>query len=85
MQERRRELETILQTIPTGVIILNEELLMQQTNWAATNLLGLQSLVEGKLQPPLELLFPSDQRDDLWRMVRRCQRTGIGAGDFEFS
>ena len=84
LQERRRELETILQTIPTGVIILNEELRMQQTNWAATNLLGLQSLTEDKLHPPLESLFPSDQRDDLWRMVRRCQRTGIGAGDFEF-
>ncbi len=84
LQERRRELETILQTIPTGVIILNEELRMQQTNWAATNLLGLQSLAEDKLHPPLETLFPVDQRDDLWRMVRRCQRTGIGAGDFEF-
>jgi two-component system nitrogen regulation sensor histidine kinase NtrY len=89
LQERRRELETILQTIPTGVIILNDELRMQQSNQAATELLAPDSGTEGSVtedegQPPLEMLFPSDQRDDLWRMIRRCQRIGVAAGDFEF-
>jgi PAS domain S-box-containing protein len=90
LQGRRRELETILQTIPTGVIILNEELRIQQTNQAATDLLTLRSHAtdeEGGAnedRPPLETLFPADQQDDLWRMVRRCQRMGIAESDFEF-
>ena len=89
LQERRRELETILQTIPTGVIILNDELRMQQSNQAATELLAPDflpedSVTEDEGHPPLEMLFPSDQRDDLWRMIRRCQRIGVAAGDFEF-
>jgi PAS domain S-box-containing protein len=89
LQERRRELETILQTIPTGVIILNEELRIQQTNQAATELLMLRphdaaADEDAEVRPPLEMLFPADQRDDLWRMIRRCQRIGLAAGDFEF-
>ena len=88
LQERRRELETILQTIPTGVIILNDELRMQQSNQAATELLAPDALIGRRCNeeghPPLEMLFPSEQRDDLWRMIRRCQRIGVAAGDFEF-
>jgi len=82
LQERRRELETILQTIPTGVITLNDELRMVQSNRAIEHLLPI-SPADGE-QPPLETLFPLDQREDLWRMVRRCQRVGVAQGEFEF-
>ncbi len=83
LQERRTELETILQTIPTGVITLNDELRIVQTNRAVTQLLAVSSPVEGEAAP-LETLFPPEQREDLWRMIRRCQRVGLAQGEFEF-
>jgi hypothetical protein len=83
LQERRRELETILQTIPTGVITLNDELRMVQTNRAIAHLLTVASPVDGE-EAPLESLFPPEQREDLWRMIRRCQRVGVAQGEFEF-
>jgi PAS domain S-box-containing protein len=83
LQERRRELETILQTIPTGVITLNDELRILQTNRAVVDLLIAESNME-ESEPPLESLFPPEQREDLWRMIRRCQRMGVAQGEFEF-
>ncbi len=83
LQERRRELETILQTIPTGVITLNDELRMVQSNRAIAQLLSFDPPLDGE-EPPLESLFPLEQREDLWRMVRRCQRVGVAQGEFEF-
>lgn len=83
LQERRRELETILQTIPTGVITLNDELRILQTNRAVVDLLIAEASLE-ESEPPLESLFPPEQREDLWRMIRRCQRMGVAQGEFEF-
>jgi two-component system nitrogen regulation sensor histidine kinase NtrY len=83
LQERRRELETILQTIPTGVITLNDELRVVQSNRAIAQILSLVSPADGE-EAPLESLFPPEQREDLWRMIRRCQRVGIAQGEFEF-
>ena len=82
LQERRTELETILQTIPTGVITLNDELRVLQTNRAVAQLLTVADPTDDE-KPPLETLFPPEQREDLWRMIRRCQRMGVAQGDFE--
>ena len=82
LQERRTELETILQTIPTGVITLNDELRVLQTNRAVAQLLTVADPIDDE-KPPLETLFPPEQREDLWRMIRRCQRMGVAQGDFE--
>jgi two-component system nitrogen regulation sensor histidine kinase NtrY len=82
LQERRTELETILQTIPTGVITLNDELRVLQTNRAVAQLLTVTDPIDDE-KPPLETLFPPEQREDLWRMIRRCQRMGVAQGDFE--
>ena len=91
LQERRTELETILQTIPTGVITLNDELRVLQTNRAVAQLLPVIDLANpldpldpaDDEKPPLETLFAPEQREDLWRMIRRCQRMGVAQGDFE--
>ncbi len=82
LQERRTELETILQTIPTGVITLNDELRVLQTNRAVAHLLTVAHPIDDE-KPPLETLFPPEQREDLWLMIRRCQRMGVAQGDFE--
>ena len=94
LQERRTELETILQTIPTGVITLNDELRVVQANRAVARLLTMVdpggnpeaqpgANPEEDEKPPLETLFPHEQREDLWRMIRRCQRMGMAQGDFD--
>ncbi len=82
LEERRRELERILETIPSGVVTLDAERRILQTNRAFLDLLepSQQDVKPGVL---LQELLPTEISDEIARLARRAQRMGIVAGDFE--
>jgi len=72
LDERRGYIEAILQSLSAGVISLDENGNVTTINDAAQELLKIESA------PPtgvaLESLLPEDQREELWRMIRRAAR-----------
>jgi two-component system nitrogen regulation sensor histidine kinase NtrY len=82
LEERRRELETILETIPSGVVTLDAERRILQTNRAFLDLLEprQQAAVPGV---SLHELLPADIADEIARLARRAQRMGVAATEFE--
>ncbi len=86
LEERRHELEIILETIPSGVVTLDAQLRVLQANRTFSDLV-LPPVVEGTLpatsviSTSLELLFPPDLAEELRRLVRRSQRMGLAAGE----
>ncbi len=88
LEERRRELETILETIPSGVVTLDAQLRVLHSNRAVLDLLGLHDAenipADGSLANlPLELAFPAEIAEELPRMARRSQRMRIAASEIE--
>lgn len=83
LEERRRELETILETIPNGVLTLDPQTRVLQVNRAFCDLLGHQDPDLSGL--PLEALFPAEMTDDLKRLIRRSQRMGLATAEFEIT
>jgi PAS domain S-box-containing protein len=83
LEERRRELETVLETIPSGVVTLDAAMRVLQANRAFLDLFNAQgqSQVAGA---PAQTLLPAEMGDDLNRLLRRSQRMGIAAMEFEF-
>ncbi len=83
LEERRRELETVLETIPSGVATLDSSMRVLQANRAFLDLLepAQQTTAIGDT---IQALFPADLTEDLTRLVRRSQRMGIAAMEFEF-
>ncbi len=83
LEERRRELETVLETIPSGVVTLDSSMRVLQANRAFLDLLE-PSQQDTAVGAPIQASFPADLADDLTRLVRRSQRMGIAAMEFEF-
>ncbi|MGI8771330.1 MAG: sensor histidine kinase [Acidobacteriaceae bacterium] len=88
LEERRRELETILETIPSGVVTLDAQLRVLHSNRAVLDLLELHDAenmpADGSLANlPLELAFPAEIAEELRRMARRSQRMRISASEIE--
>lgn len=83
LEERRRELETILETIPNGVLTLDPQTRVLQANRAFCDLMGHGDKDLTGL--PLEALFPEEMADDLRRLIRRSQRMGLATAEFEIS
>jgi two-component system, NtrC family, nitrogen regulation sensor histidine kinase NtrY len=73
IDERRRELETVLETIPSGVATLDEELRILQANRAFLEMLDPlgELAVEGE---PIQSLFPAESAAEIARVVRRSRR-----------
>ncbi len=82
LEERRRELETILETIPSGVVTLDRNGLILMANRAFAGLMGLgqETALAGR---EIESLFPADCSDDLSRVIRRSHRMGTASAEFE--
>ena len=78
LEERRRYIETILQSLSAGVISLDEHNNVTTINPAAQRLLRLsESQFFDKTEMAgvaLEALLPESQREELRRMVRRAAR-----------
>jgi len=82
LEQRRRELETILETIPGGVVTLDEGLHIMQANQAFADLLPQtsSSTLHGM---NLSTLLPNEIADGLKLLSRRAQRMGVAASEFE--
>jgi PAS domain S-box-containing protein len=72
LDERRRYIETVLQSLSAGVISLDEQGRVTTINAAAMRLLRLeQTAATGQ---ELEELLPEEQREELRRLIRRAAR-----------
>jgi two-component system, NtrC family, nitrogen regulation sensor histidine kinase NtrY len=83
IEERRRELETIVETIPSGVVTLDGAGIVLQSNHAFTALLGLRE-DEPLAGESLESLLPAELVEDLQRLIRRGHRMGAASTEIEF-
>ncbi len=82
IEARRKELETILETIPSGVVTLDASRRIVLGNRAFTDLVRLEGLqdLSGVL---LDTLLPPDFTEELVRLERRARRMGTASSEFE--
>jgi two-component system, NtrC family, nitrogen regulation sensor histidine kinase NtrY len=82
LEERRSELETVLETIPSAVVTLDSEMCVLQANRASRNLLSPREHhdLAGK---PLESILPREIADELIVLLRRSKRMGVAATEIE--
>jgi two-component system, NtrC family, nitrogen regulation sensor histidine kinase NtrY len=83
VEERRRELETIVETIPSGVVTLDASGVVLQSNRAFAALMGLKEGVSLAGQK-IEMLLPADCAEDLAGVIRRANRMGAASTEIEF-
>ena len=83
LEERRRYIETILQSLSAGVISLDEHNNITTINLAAQRLLHLD--VPPQSGVALEALLPEAQREELRRMVRRAARVNSVTREVHFT
>jgi len=74
LRERRNYIETILQSLTTGVVSLDENDCVTTLNAAASRMLGLADKLENN--PKLSALLASDDWNVVDRLLRRARRTG---------
>jgi two-component system, NtrC family, nitrogen regulation sensor histidine kinase NtrY len=83
VEGRRRELETIVDTIPSGVVTLDGAGVVLKANRAFAALMGL------RLDAPLAgesiaSLLPADCAEELATLIRRANRMGAASTELEF-
>ncbi len=94
LRERQHELELILETIPSGVVVLDGARAVLQVNRAFLDLLTISRPAHGllsndaeqRLLPEgvlLEDLLPKAIREEVLRLERRAQRMGIAGAELE--
>ena len=83
VEERRRELETIVETIPSGVVTLDGAGVVLQANHAFATLMGLKenATLAGE---KIEELLPAECAGDLAGVIRRGHRMGAASTEVEF-
>ena len=83
IEERRRELETIVETIPSGVVTLDGAGFVLQSNRAFAVLMGQRedAHLGGER---IDALFPADCLDDVAGVIRRGHRMGAASTEVEF-
>jgi len=83
IEERRRELETIVETIPSGVVTLDGSGTVLQSNRAFAALMGLEgnTVLTGQ---KLESFLPPEIAPDVSSLLRRGQRMGAASNELEF-
>lgn len=72
LDERRAYIEAVLQSLSAGVISLDENGNVTTLNDATRELLRIDGLPVAGVA--LEALLPEEQREELWRMIRRAAR-----------
>jgi two-component system, NtrC family, nitrogen regulation sensor histidine kinase NtrY len=83
IEERRRELETILETIPSGVVTLDASGRVLQANRAFAVLIGHDENTSLRGQV-LDALLPQEILEELAGIIRRGQRMGAASTELEF-
>jgi two-component system, NtrC family, nitrogen regulation sensor histidine kinase NtrY len=82
IEERRRELETIVETIPSGVVTLDGSGTVLQSNRAFAGLLGHREDVS-LAGEKIAALLPAETLDDLAGVIRRGLRMGAASTEIE--
>ena len=84
LEARRRELETVLETIPSGVAALDADLHIVQVNRAFCEMFDPQGgrAFEGL---PLLSLFPPEAREEIQRVMRRSLRLSTASTEIDAS
>jgi two-component system nitrogen regulation sensor histidine kinase NtrY len=82
IEERRRELETIVETIPSGVVTLDGSGAVLQANRAFAALMGRREDVS-LAGERIETLLPAECWEDLAGVIRRGQRMGAASTEME--
>ena len=79
---RRRELETILETIPSGVVTLDRSGRITMANRAFAALMHQpeEKLLSGR---PISQAFPPECAEELERLIRRSHRMGAASAELE--
>jgi PAS domain S-box-containing protein len=89
LEQRRRHIETILESIPTGVLSIDAELRVSHLNQALLRMLRPaedSSELRSRLVGTAFLdLFPAEVREDLEPLLRRADRMGTTTTQMEFS
>jgi two-component system nitrogen regulation sensor histidine kinase NtrY len=83
IEERRRELETIVETIPGGVVTLDGSGTVLQSNRAFAALMGLEGDAALTGQRIESFLLP-EIASDVAGLIRRGQRMGAASTELEF-
>src|SRR5207248_4112233 len=88
LDQRRRQMETILESIPTGVLSLDSALRVTHINQALLRLLKPEEeyrrVAAALLGASLGNLFPADVVTDLQLLLRRADRMGKNTPQIEF-
>jgi two-component system nitrogen regulation sensor histidine kinase NtrY len=82
IEERRRELETIVETIPSGLVTLDGSGTVLQSNRAFAGLMGRREDVS-LAGVRIETLLPAECWEDLAGVIRRGQRMGAASTEIE--
>ena len=83
VEERRRELETIVETIPSGVVTLDSAGVVLQANRGFAALMGLRPDT-GLTGEKIDDLLPAECGEDLAGVIRRGHRMGAASTELEF-
>jgi hypothetical protein len=83
IEERRRELETIVETIPSGVVTLDGAGTVLQSNRAFAVLMGRREDC-GLGGEKIDSLFPPECAEDVASVIRRGHRMGAASTEVEF-
>jgi len=82
IEERRRELETIVETIPSGVVTLDGAGVVLQSNRAFATLVGRRE-DGGLVGEKIEALLPAECAEDVASLIRRGHRMGAASTEME--
>jgi PAS domain S-box-containing protein len=82
LESRRRFTETILESIPTGVISLSPDGRILKVNAALSNILRRETLAHAER---LEELFSREDTAEIKHLMKRARRTGLASTQLELS
>ena len=88
LERRRQHIETILESIPTGVLSLDAELRVRHVNQALLRMLRPSEkpqLTSALIGAALRDLFASEVLEDLEHLLRRADRMGTTTTQMEFA
>ena len=89
LEQRRRHIETILESIPTGVLSLDADRRVTHANHALLRLFGPGGSESGTpeelIGAPLSDVFPSEVCEDLQPLLRRADRMGTTTTQIELT
>src|ERR1700677_480322 len=87
LDQRRRQMETILESIPTGVLSLDASRIVTHANQALQRILHPEAPHDAAPQiilgSPLADVFPAEVLEDLDPLLRRADRMGMAAAQME--